>query len=49
MSNYVEANLGRASFLSVKGYELAEIVPIGHKMTVWAEKAQAKPTLPSRL
>lgn len=36
MSNYVEANLGRASFLSVKGYELAEIVPIGHKMVAFS-------------
>lgn len=35
-SNYVEANLGRSAFLRVKGYELAEIVPIGHRMVAFS-------------
>lgn len=30
--NYVEGNLGRASFLRLKGYRLEQIVPIGHKL-----------------
>lgn len=35
-SNYVEGNLGRASFLSVRGYRLAEMVPIGRKMVAFS-------------
>lgn len=36
MVNYVEANLGRATFLRVKGYRLAEIVPIRHRMVAFS-------------
>lgn len=35
-TNYVEANLGRASFLRWRGYKLAEIVPIGHRMVAFS-------------
>lgn len=34
--NFVEANLARSAFLRVRGYELAEIVPIGHRMVAFS-------------
>lgn len=35
-TNFIEANLGRATFLRFRGYELDEIVPLGHKMVAFS-------------
>ena len=35
-NNFIEANLGRATYLQFRGYKLDELVPIGHRMVAFS-------------